>query len=521
MSDIAARFLGRFGLQGNSSQDRRTRGATSARIMVPRIVFGVTAFTLTLFGLLMIYSASSITGLTSQANGNDPAYFLFRQAIFAALGTIGVLILSYVDYHVWKGISLKVAWGFVFVLLILVFTPLAGRDVYGASRWIGVAGFTIQPSEFAKIVLLLVGANIAEQYFALGTIDTLTALKLAFGGIALPLLLVLAQPDKGTVGVVCITLLVMIYLSGVSGKYIMAGIVCVVAGVLIYALKDDYSRARIFTLLNPFSDEFGSGYQLTRGFFAFGTGGLQGLGLGMSRQKYNYLPMAHTDFIFAVIGEELGFLGAAGMVVAFGVLLWSGLKIAENAPDLFGRLIAAGCTSLLIIQLLLNLTGVMGMVPLSGKPVPFVSYGGSSILSTLLMVGLVMSVSVRSTLPETSHDRKRAQIHLADADYGYAGPGTLQGSTAGAVRSRSPRLRSVDGVAANKSAGSEPSPAARRQSWQVHDGGNVSFWDTPREREKRAAQTAGRVTVDARGRKRVDLGPSPSERLRGSRNNRD
>ena len=151
-----------------------------------------------------------------------------------------------------------------------------------------------------------------------------------------------------------------------------------IVGVLANSLKDDYSRARIVAVLNPWSDPTGSGYQLIQGFYAFGSGGLFGVGIGMSKQKYSYLPMAYNDFIFAVVGEELGLVGTLGLLAAFGVLAWAGFRIARYAPDMCGRLIAAGCTSLIIIQLLVNVCGVLGLIPLSGKPVPFVSYGGST-----------------------------------------------------------------------------------------------------------------------------------------------
>ena len=403
-----------------SEQSRSGRGhagATPAHIMVPRVVFLVTSFTLLLFGMLMIYSSSSIVGLTSSDYNHNPAYFLVRQVAFAGVGTLLAIALTKLDYHMWGDRLLEICWGITVSLLVVVYSPLAGIDVYGATRWIAIGPFTLQPSEFAKVIILLVGAHIAEEFFCKGAMDSGQAIKHVLIGVGIPLLLVLLQPDKGTTGVVVLTLLVMCHIAGVSARQLLAVAAIIAFLAFAYSMKDEYSRARIMTMVNPFSDPYGAGYQLTQGFYAFGSGGLTGLGLGMSRQKYNYLPMAHNDFIFAIVGEELGLVGALGMLFAFALLLWSGLKIAEQAPDVFGRLIAAGCTSLFIIQLLLNVGGVLGVLPLTGKPVPFVSYGGSSVMSCLLLVGLVASVSFHSKMPETVHDVRRRQLRFAEDEY--------------------------------------------------------------------------------------------------------
>lgn len=469
-----------------------------ARIAMPRIVFGVTAFGLVLFGLLMIYSSSSIVGLTGSEYGNDPAYFLIRQLMFVGVGTVAAIGLAFFDYHRFTDTLLKVMWGLTLVMLLLVFTRAAGQETYGATRWIQIGSFTLQPSEFAKITILLIGARICEEYYGNGTLDAREAIKLAVAGIVVPLILILRQPDKGTTGVLLLTLVVMCYLSGVSGRIIVAIAVVGLAAAMVYALKDDYARARIFTVFNPFRDPYGEGYQLVQGLYAFGSGGITGVGLGFSRQKYNYLPMAHNDFIFAVIGEELGLVGTLGVLAAFAVLLWAGLKIAENAPDLTGRLIAAGCTSLIIIQLLLNVSGVVGIFPLSGKPVPFISYGGSSVISCLMLVGLVMSVSLRSELPETAHDRRRAQLRTTD-EVSWEVPEAGLGPDVGTPRPRSSRELRVPG-----SIGKTYEPA---RSWRVIDGKrDVSAPTKP----------SGRLVRDSRGRTRIDLGPTAAQRLRGS-----
>lgn len=494
-----------------SSEESSVRASRSqsvpGRIMAPRLIFAGVSLALVLFGLVMIYSASSIMGLTSKYYDHNAAYFLIRQGLLAGVGVIFCVVLAWVDYHKWRGVLLNVIWAVTVLSLLVVYTPIAGQDAYGASRWIAIGSFRLQPSEFAKVTVLLVGARVAEGYYGTCTMDRNAFIKHSLIGIVLPLALILKQPDKGTTGVLLLSLLVMVYLSGVSGKIIavIAGAGVIVA--LLYALKDDYSRARILTMLDPFSDEYGAGYQLTQGFYALGSGGLTGVGLGLSRQKYNYLPMAHNDFIFAIVGEELGFVGAVLLLASFAVLLWAGLKIAEHAPDLMGRLIAAGCTSLLVIQLLLNVSGVVGIFPLSGKPVPFISYGGSSIISSLMLVGLVLSVSFRSKLPETGYDRRRAALRLAEEDErGERDARDTDGSYVGDVMPRSARLASSRTTARRVAAtrGVDQDHPSRPPMLLIEGGRSRS-------------RTNGRRSRDAStNHERVDLGPSPAERLRGS-----
>ena len=505
MSGLAARLLP-FRDRASAASSALEGEGVPARIMAPRILFIACSTGLLLFGLLMIYSSSSIVGLTSKAYGYDPSYFLVRQIAFSVAGLVFAAALAIFDYRRWQGTALKVMWVLTFLSLVLVYTPIAGHDAYGATRWIAMGPFSLQPSEFAKVTVLLTGALIAQKRFEEGSIDNAQAVKLLLGGVAVPMLLILFQPDKGTTGVLAVTLLVMAYLAGVPMRKILLILLAGVGVAAVLALRDEYSRARVMTMFDPFSDEFGAGYQLVQGFYALGSGGLTGVGIGLSRQKYNYLPMAHNDFIFAVVGEELGFVGALLMIATFCVLLWAGLKIAENAPDLMGRLVAAGCTTLIVVQLLLNVCGVIGIFPLSGKPVPFVSYGGSSIISTLMLSGLVVSVSFRSTLPKTRYEERRSKLRIAADDTSdnafsaYAG-----GSTAGRPMPRSTRLagaRRAEGLATGERA--EPA----RSDLRIVDGGG------------RTAKRAGRVSVDSSGRRRIDLGPSASERLRSTRRKR-
>ncbi|MBO7674243.1 MAG: cell division protein FtsW [Atopobiaceae bacterium] len=429
--------LGLFGLERHKERgqkDARARGLHVPAV-APHILFGAIVVALLVFGMLMIYSASSISGLMSKENGFDPAYYLVRQIAFSVAGLVFAGLLMAIDYHRWFGRPLIGMWAGVVGLLLLVFTPVAGQDINGASRWIALGPFTLQPSEFTKVMELLVGSYFLYNYFELRSLDQTTARRLLLLGVGVPLALVVLQPDKGTTGVIVMALIFMAYLAGLPGRSI-AKIVAVFAVLaLVYSLKDEYSRARVMTMINPFKDEYGSGYQLLQGFYALGSGGVTGVGLGMSRQKYNYLPMAHNDFIFAVVGEELGLVGTVALVLAFVALLWAGLKIAENAPDLPGKLVAAGGTAMLVIQMLLNVSGVVGVFPLSGKPIPFVSYGGSSVVTSLMLAGLVLSVALRSDYSSSEHEARRANLRIAPEE-----PEGIEGSTAGRATPRSARL---------------------------------------------------------------------------------
>ena len=478
------------------SQAKGRFGAIPERFMQPRLVLLVSTAILVCFGLVMIYSASSISAMTSEDMGYNPFYYVQRQLGFAAAGVALAFIVSRIDYRtVVKNFQVPI-WIVTIVMLAIIFTPIAGADAYGATRWISIGPFSFQPSEFAKITILISVSYLAQQYFIDQTIDQMEFFKkFAIAALA-PLLLILAQPDKGSTLIIVGTLLVIGYLADVDRRVLATIAVAGFIGFAFLSLKDDYSRARVVTMFNPWADYYGAGYQLAQGFYAFGSGGIFGVGFGFSRQKYSYLPMAHNDFIFAVIGEELGFIGVLGLLVVFGALVWAGFKIARYAPDLTGRLIAAGCTSMFIIQAFVNIGGVLGLLPLSGKPLPFISYGGSTIMSSILMVGLLMSVSRQSRLPETEYDRQRASWSIAEEQDTFDAPGFAG-------------LTMVDGGVGVGT----PLPRSSRPKSSAQSSARPSR-GVLRSRDDDAPQ--GRITTDASGRRRIDLGPSASDRLRGS-----
>ena len=448
------------------------RGDRSLHVGETGVLFLALVVILTGFGILMIYSASSIMALTSKEFGYNPAYFAIRQAIFACAGAVMAMVAYVFDYHLWSRSLLPFIWGFIVFLLALVLLSSAGADAYGATRWIAVGPVHLQPSEFAKPVMLLCAARTFQQYFEEGELtlgDLFGRMAVIFG---IPFLLIMRQPDKGSVLIMGATVLVMLFLAGFSLKVTAMLMAAGLAGILLVANFDAYSRARIEMMNNPWLDPYKAGYQLIQGYYAFGSGGLLGVGLGMSRQKYSYLPMAHNDFVLAVIGEELGFVGLTVLLLAFFCLAWLGYKIAREAPDMAGRLIAAGAVTMMCVQLMVNAGGVLGIIPLSGKPVPFISYGGSSIMSTMILAGLVLSVA------------RASQEGVAHRTSDFA---VLEGSTDTSGRG----LRVIAGGRSART------PEGIRSAHELSE------------------RLGGRVSYNANGTRRVDLGRSPSERLRG------
>lgn len=480
----SARARQRGRASGANNLEQKIMGVP-ARIMRPCLLLIAIAAGLTCFGLVMIYSASSVEALSEQG---DAAYYVKRQALFIVIGLVFAAGVARVDYH--KLCSQKgLAAMAVVIIAMLVAVRVAGSGANGATRWLSVGPLRLQPSEFAKVFVLLAASGTAAEYFCERAIDDVTFFKRLAAYVALPILLILAQPDKGTCGIIVLLVFVLAYDAGFDRNILYRCILAIAALALVVSLKDEYSRQRVLTMLNPWSDEWDSGYQLTRGFMAFGSGGLTGVGFGMSRMKYSYLPEAHNDFVFAIVGEEFGLLGTLAVLAAFAVLAVQAFDVARNASDYKGRLIAVGGVTLLLTQLFLNVFGVLGLFPLSGKPLPFISYGGSSIMSCLMIVGAIVNVSLHSTLPETVHDRRRAAMALSGDDED-TGVGEPRVHAAGARR-----------------------PAALPHAAAVPERPQREVSSTPLA----SASDARRNLRVVDGGKRIDLGPDPADRLRSSR----
>lgn len=347
---------------------------------------------LLLFGLVMVFSASAVRALSQFG---DRYFFLERQLVWTVMGLGSLIFFMNVDYSQLKRWALPVlVVGMVCLVLVLI--PGVGRVALGARRWLG----PFQPSElFKPVIVLFLAASLSERgeqvrKFVSGLLPYLVLTALVFG-------LILAQPNLGTGVAIAGTMVLMLFMAGSHLAHLF-GLGLASAPVLVWAIfSEDYRRRRFFAHLDPWADPTGAGWQIIQSLYALGSGRLLGMGVGYGRQKYLYLPEPHTDFIFSVLGEELGFLGTATVVVLFGVLAWRGYRVATSAPDRFGCLLAGGLTAMITLQALMNLGVVTASIPITGIPLPLLSYGGSSMLFTLSSIGIIMSVS-RYTAPSGS-----------------------------------------------------------------------------------------------------------------------
>jgi cell division protein FtsW len=351
------------------------------------LLLGSTAF-LTVGGLIMVLSASSVSAFAQ--HGDSFRYFQ-RQATYAVLGVGALWLTSRMRYETWRALSLPFLVVTV-AMLGLVLSPSAGIEAYGSSRWFQVGPVTVQPSEIAKLALVVFTATMLSRKW--GRLDDLGHLIVPIVPVALVVgAMVMLQPDLGTTVILTGAVLSLLFVAGVRLRYLsVAGIVATVAALGLI-MSADYRRVRFLSFLHPWEDVRNTGYQLAQSLIALGSGGLTGVGLGASRQKWQYVPNAHTDFIFSILGEELGLLGEVVVLLAFGALIFAGVRVAAQARDVFGRLLAAGIVSWFAVQTLVNLGAVTGLLPITGVPLPFLSYGGSSLIVSLAAVGILVNIA--------------------------------------------------------------------------------------------------------------------------------
>src|SRR4051794_34199707 len=381
----------------------RRQSKKRARPLEYTLLWAVTLVLLAI-GAVMVYSASSATSLLR--GPGDPSYYLKRYVVFGLLGLIVLRVMSKQ--------GLKLAKTFTPLLLVAGFAltaavklPGIGVNVNGASRWLAMGPVQFQPSELLKLALILYAAQLlAARPRSVETIRELSRPLLIVVGAACMLLM--AQPDMGTALVTCFAIGALLIAAGVP-KENLAKIVAVLAVLaLIFAIIEPYRRARLLTFLHPWQDATGDGFQAVQAMIAIGSGGFFGVGLGESVQKIFYLPEAHTDMILAVIGEEWGVMGIAGVAGLFGLLGYAGLRAAKLAKDRYAKLVAAGITGLILSQAILNFFAVMGMAPLTGVPLPFISYGSSNLIVVLAGAGILLNVASGARV-EVREARKRPQ----------------------------------------------------------------------------------------------------------------
>ena len=351
----------------------------------------VTTLALVVVSIVMVFSASKV--LASEKYG-QPNLFLIKQAMFAVIGVGAMLVAMRVDYERYRDprVVLPIL-ALTFIALVAVL--IVGPKINGTRRWFGVAGVGIQPSELAKFAMILFAAVVLEQ--RMHRLQDLKALA-PIGVVLLPvLLLIVKQPDFGSCVVLLVIVLVMVVAAGMPMRHlaVLGGLALVlVAGA---ALWEPYRVRRLLSFWNPWEDRFGDGFQVVQSLIAVGTGGVTGRGLFYGVQKLFYLPYPHTDFIFAVVSEELGLIGASAMVVGFCILTWRGLKTALHAPDAFGSFLALGLTTMIAVQAFVNISVVLGLLPTKGITLPFISAGGSSLVMSLAGMGVLLNISQRAS----------------------------------------------------------------------------------------------------------------------------
>ena len=396
---MSARLVGSLVLRRpGTGARRRSRAAHS-----PEYNMMLTAtLCLLAFGAVMVYSASSTTQVLSDGDLSNSVHFLKRTVIF---GAAGLLIMHLVARHGLRLMRLLtpvlVALSFLLLLAVLG----VGTSVNGATRWLGAGFLQVQPSELAKVTLVLYGAHLlAAKPRRVRSIPDMAPYLLVTG---LACLLMMMQPDLGTTLVTTFAVAAMLIAAGARVRDLIL-IAAVIAFVTLLAIIiEPYRRERLIGFLNPGADAAGSGFQALQAKIALGSGGLTGVGVGNGVQKAFYLPEAHTDMIAAVIGEEVGFIGLAGLIGLFGLFGYAGFRIAQNAKDRYGKLLAAGLTAAILVQAVINLFAVTGLAPLTGVPLPFVSYGNSSLLVSLVAVGLILNVASGGTATLAADGRQR------------------------------------------------------------------------------------------------------------------
>ncbi|WP_127584372.1 putative lipid II flippase FtsW [Paenibacillus koleovorans] len=369
----------------------------------PDFLLLLLTFLLVGFGLVMVFSASSAIAISSKEYNFNAFYVVKKQAIFAVLGTIGMFFLMNIPMN---QLRMLLRPFFMVVLIMLALVPFIGNEVNGAKSWFNFAGFSLQPSEFAKLAVILYLAMLIHKkgekarHISKGLLPSVLIVALVAG-------LIMMQPDFGSmvILVLCASLVIVVgganirFVLSASAAVVLVGCVC----LAFYALTPDstsYRMDRISCYMNPWSDSQGSCYQIVQSMYAFGHGEVTGAGIGQSIQKLHYLPEAHNDFIFAIIGEELGFIGTVIFLLFYLAFIWRGLIVALRSTDTFGNLVGIGIVGLIGIQAFINMGGVTGAIPMTGVTLPFISAGGSSLIVMMASIGILLSISREYNKPD-------------------------------------------------------------------------------------------------------------------------
>jgi len=359
------------------------------------LVWG-SALALLVIGLVQVYSVSAALAFAQEHA--DPLRYLREQGRIAVAGLVLAGVVYLIDYRVWRRL-IPFAMLASFVLLVAVYVPGLGLTVKGATRWVVIGPVTIQPSELVKLALVLYAAHLLARAVGRMGFDSLWPLGVVSG---VSCALIVQQKDLGTAAVVAVTMMGLLWVAGIRVRHLVllagAGVAAIAAAILL----EPYRMQRLMSFFDPSADPLTSGYQVRQALLALGRGGLFGVGAGKSVQKFSYLPEAHTDMIFAVLGEEFGLIGVAIVVGLFALFVLSAFQLARRCTDPFGRYLVAGCAFLIYGQSLINMGGVMAALPLTGVPLPFISYGRNNLLVMMMAVGVIMSVARWGPVAEPS-----------------------------------------------------------------------------------------------------------------------
>jgi cell division protein FtsW len=351
-----------------------------------RVLFTAT-FLLVCVSIVMVYSASALVALQ---RFDQPNLFLTKQALWTAMGLAVLAVAMRVDYRTYRNDTF--IWSALAFVVLMLVAVLFSAPVNGTRRWFGVGGLGIQPSELAKLTAVLFTALILER--RMHRIDDLRYSMLPIGIVVGGLAgLILLQPDFGTAMSLLLIVAAMVFAAGLNYRYLVGTVLAMAPAIYLVLMSADYRRRRLLAFWDPWADPQGDGFQIIQSLLAVGSGGVFGRGLMSGVQKLYYLPEPHTDFIYAVIGEELGLVGATCILICFCVIAWRGLRIASRAQDSFGAFLALGITTMIGVQALVNMSVVLGMMPTKGIPLPLVSAGGSSLLINLLGMGILLNIS--------------------------------------------------------------------------------------------------------------------------------
>lgn len=364
----------------------------------PDYFLALATIILVVFGLIMVSSASVVFSFETTGSNN---FYFFRQAIFALVGIGAWFLVQRYDYRRLKKWAPYLFW-IAIALLVVVLIPYIGLQVGGARRWIGLGPVTLQATEFTKLALIIFLAYFFEKNSR--RMEDFRRVVVPFALILVSLgILIMVEPDLGTLGVIAAISLGMYWIAGAAFRHVafLAGLALAAGWILIKMAP--YRWGRILAFLDPTRDPLGIGYHVTQALVAVGSGGLLGLGFGHSRQKFNYLPQASSDSIFAVIAEELGFLKTLVLLALFAFLIWRGLRVARTASDSFGRLLASGIVIWISVQIFINVGSIVGLLPLTGVPLPLISLGGSSLVITLIALGILLNIS-KQTAEESDEE---------------------------------------------------------------------------------------------------------------------